>query len=253
MQNYFDLLREFFVTDFKLRYKHSYLGFLWVVIKPLSYYAILFIIWTSLFGNSDNFASYLLIGIFVISYFAEGVQFGLQSLQNKQHIILKVNFPREIVVFSSIAISTVNFLINFGIFAVFRLITNAVIFGSNWGLFVLGVVFLTELLLGIAFFISVVSLRLTDIKHLVELLIQLTFWATPVFYQFDRLPENIGKILSIANPLVLILDMIRAGLFPNTPTPLTSTILLFGSLVTLFTICGYTYFKRSLPKLAEYF
>jgi ABC-2 type transport system permease protein len=253
MNNYLDLLREFFVTDFKLRYKHSYLGFLWVIIKPLSYYAILYTIWTSLFGNTENFASYLLIGIFVISYFSEGVQFGLQALQNKQHIILKVNFPREIVVLSSVAIATINFFINLTLFALFRVSINMSLVSEHWWLLVLGIVYLTVLLLGIAFFISVISIKLTDIKHLVELLIQLVFWATPVFYQVEQLPSNIAFILARVNPLVLILNMVRGGVFLGYPSPEPEHILTLGVLILTFTAIGYGYFKRRLPKLAEYF
>jgi len=253
MNNYLDLLREFFVTDFKLRYKHSYLGLLWVVIKPLAYYAVLFTIWTSLFGNTVNFASYLMVGILVITYFSEGVQYGLQCLQNKRHIILKVNFSREIVIFSTIAIATVNYLINFTIYGIFRTVTHEHIFGTNWGYFVLGLVLLTELLLGIAFFISVVSIRLTDIKYLVELLLQLIFWATPIFYKIERLPSNIAHYLTLFNPLVLILDIMRAGLFNDHAPPSVSSILIIAMNISIFTILGYFYFKKSLPKLAEYF
>lgn len=253
MSNYLDLLREFFVTDFKLRYKHSYLGVLWAIIKPLSYYVVLFTIWTSLFGNTVDFASYLLIGILVISYFSEGVQFGLGCLKYKQHIILKVNFSREIVIFSTIAIATVNFFINLAIYCIFRVSTDAPIFSENWGFFVLGFLMLTELLFGIAFFISIISIKLTDIKHLVELVLQLIFWATPVFYKLERLPERLGQILTIFNPLVIIMDIIRAGVFDDYTAPRWRYIIALNLFITVFTVCGYIFFKKSLPKLAEYF
>ena len=253
MSNYFDLLKEFFVTDFKLRYKHSYLGFLWVVLKPLSYYLVMNIVWTSLFKTTGNYSSYLLIGILTITYFMEGITFGLQSLVNKAHIILKVNFPREIVVFSAIAIASINFLINFCIYLSFRLFAEQPLFSINWGYFVWGILLLTTLLLGISFFISIISVRYHDIKHLIELVLQLVFWATPVFYRIEQLPRDIANIISIYNPLTLVIDLIRAGLLNDVPIPNTFDALVKSALVLVFTFAGFVFFKKSLLKIAEYF
>ena len=253
MSNYYDLLKEFFVTDFKLRYKHSYLGFLWVILKPLSYYTVLYVVWTALFGNTPDFSAYLLIGILALSYFNEGVQFGLQSLFNKAHIILKVNFPREVVVFSSVAIATVNFLINFGIFIVFRIVSGKDIFSSQWWYFVIGFLLLTILLLGISFYTSVISIKFQDIKHLVELVLQLMFWATPIFYQLDKLPTRISTLLTWGNPLVLLLGMLRAGLLNSAAPPAPNAIIAMAIFVIVFTTLGFFFFKKSLPKVAEFF
>ena len=251
--HYFELFREFFITDFKLRYKHSILGFFWVVLKPLSYYAVMFIVWTSLFGNTANFASYLLIGILILNFFTEGVQFGMQSLQNKAHIILKVNFPREVVVFSSIAIAAINFLINMGIYFLFRIASQSPLVSNTWWYLFLGLFCLVTLLLGIAFFISIISIRYHDIKHLVELLLQLTFWATPIFYKIESLPQQIAQIISTLNPLVPVLLMVRAGVLPDSSIPSTLLILATVTFSCVFAFTGYVFFKRSLPKIAEFF
>lgn len=253
MSNYADLLKEFFVTDFKLRYKHSYLGFLWVILKPLSYYVVLNMVWTSLFKTAADYSSYLLIGILTITYFTEGVAFGLQSLFNKAHIILKVNFPREIVVFSTIAIATVNFFINFGIYIMFRVLAQQPIFSANPLYFVWGIVLLTILLLGISFFISIISVKYHDIKHLVELVLQLVFWATPVFYTFKQLPTYMANILTTFNPLVIILDLVRAGVLNVEHPPNTEEAVIKSVAIVLFTYVGFVFFKKSLLKIAEYF
>lgn len=253
MSNYADLLREFFITDFKLRYKHSYLGFLWVVLKPLSYFAVLTLVWTSLFNTPANYSSYLLIGILVITFFTEGVSFGLQALFNKAHIILKVNFPREIVIFSTIAIATVNFFINFCIYLTIRLISHQPLFSDDGLYFLWGVLLLAVLLLGISFFISIVSVKYHDIKHLVELLLQLVFWATPVFYKLDQLPVKISQIISTFNPLVVIMDLVRAGVLIEAPKPETHDAFIKSLIIIAFAFTGFIFFKKSIPKIAEFF
>lgn len=251
--NYFDLLREFFVTDFKLRYKHSYLGFLWVVMKPLSQYAVLYVIWTSLFDKTADFASYLLIGILSLSYFSEGVVFGMQSLQNKAHIILKVRFPREVVVLSSVMIATVNFLINLCIYFAFRLVSQEALFSQNWPLFIYGFVLLTVFLFGLAFYTSIISVKYHDIRHLIELLLQLMFWATPIFYSLDQLPASIAQILRTFNPLVTVVALFRGGLLQNADQISWTTTIVMTVFVVFFTLLGFWTFKKRLPKIAEFF
>lgn len=253
MSNYTDLLKEFFVTDFKLRHKHSYLGLLWVILKPLSYFIVLNLVWTSLFETSVNYTSYLLIGILTITFFTEGVAFGLESLFNKAHIILKVNFPREIVVLSSIAIATLNFLINFCIYLTIRIFNHQPLFGTHWWYFILGTILMIIFLLGISFFISVVSIKFHDIKHLVELLLQLVFWATPVFFKLSQLPTTIGKLIATFNPLVTILNLIRTGVLDDVPIEHSQIMIVHTVAIIFLFVFGFLFFRKNLPKIAEYF
>ncbi|WKZ30424.1 MAG: ABC transporter permease [Candidatus Dojkabacteria bacterium] len=251
--NYFELLREFFITDFKLRYKHSYLGFLWVVLKPLSYYVVLFVIWTSLLGKGEDFASYLMLGILTLTYFVDGVIFGMQSLYNKAHIILKVNFPREVVVFSAIGIAATNFFINLGIYFLARIVSGKPLISEFWYWGLLAIILETILLLGISFFTSIITVTMQDIKHLIELVLQLIFWATPIFYSLSSLPAWLGQTLTIVNPLVIIVSLLRAGLIGEALTINPWHILVFSVGVVVFTVLGYIFFKAKLPKIAERF
>ena len=60
------LLHELVVTDFKLRYQGSILGYLWSVIKPIFLFAILYVVFGIFMrGNQgvDHYPVYLLLGI----------------------------------------------------------------------------------------------------------------------------------------------------------------------------------------------
>lgn len=252
-QNYFELLREFFVTDFKLRYKHSYFGLLWVILKPLSYYVVLFVIWTSLLQRGPDFASYLMLGILTLTYFTDGIIFGMQSLNTKAHIILKVNFPREVVVFSAIAIAATNFFINIGIYMVARVFSGRSLVSEHWYLGLLAIVLETVLLLGISFFTSIITVTMQDIKHFIELVLQLIFWATPIFYSLSSLPEWLRQLLTVVNPLVILVSLLRTGFIgdPLVVSPLV--IVVFSCSVFIFTFLGYLFFKSRISKIAEQF
>ena len=113
-QSNYDLLIEMVKTDFKLRYHGSVLGFIWVLLKPFLLFLILYIIFRYLFARGDIYFSLrLLLGLIIFSYFSEGTVHGLGALLSKANVILKVNFPRQIVVVASIINSLITLLISF--------------------------------------------------------------------------------------------------------------------------------------------
>ncbi len=253
-QNYIDLYKEFFVTDFKLRYKHSILGILWVIIKPFSTFTIMYFVWSSLLQTSEHFALYLLLGVITVNFFNEAVMFGLQSLYTKTHIILKINFPREIVVFSAVTIATINFLINLGIFFIFAFFNHLAFNLPGLLLAFIGILSLILLVLAISMVLSILGVKFHDVRHLVDLLLQLIFWGTPVIYDIKILPAKMRAIVNL-NPLTHILVSLRGGYLNN---PVMSSDLWVHSfemlliMLVLVFFC-YLFFKSNIKKIAEYF
>ena len=97
------LLRELVVTDFKLRYQGSALGYMWSILKPLFLFAILYLVFDkflSLGRAIEHFPVYLLLGIVKWNFFAEATSLGLQSIVGRGDLIRKVNFPKYIIVIS---------------------------------------------------------------------------------------------------------------------------------------------------------
>lgn len=253
-KNYIDLLNEFVKTDFKHRYKNSALGFLWMVIKPLALFSILYFIWTSIFRTRDQNSLFLLSGIMISNYFNDGITLGLKCLENKSHIILKINFPREVVIFSSTAVALINFLVNLGILLVFAIAAGIKL--SFWGLLlvVFSLLTLYLLILSISFFTSLGNILMKDLHHLVELGLQMVFWGTPILYSVDQLPDNLARIIKL-NPLTHILQAFRTGLLEADKVSINdfATIFLLFSIIFLFTSMGYNYFKPTVKRIAEFF
>lgn len=100
-----DLLRELIRTSFKLRYNDSVLGFIWVILKPLLTFTVLFIVFSNfksdVYGSIETFQVYLLVGVVFYGYFSESILSGMDSLLGLAHIILKVQFPKQLAVLSS--------------------------------------------------------------------------------------------------------------------------------------------------------
>ena len=254
MFNYIELLQEFIKTDFKLRYKNSVLGILWIILKPLATFSVIYTVWSNIMIMDGNYKMELLLGIMLMSFFNEGVLMGLGSLLAKSNVILKIKFPREVVVVSAVTISLIDFILNMIVFGIFCISTPVTVTGLSFLLFLLAVFTMYILIMALSLFLSVIFVKLKDIHNLTEVMLQLLFWATPIYYKLEMLPENLQKYV-LLNPLTTIVMSARKGMVTG-DTVVASD---FKNLAIVTAIClvvlliGIRFFKKRIPKLAEYF
>ena len=254
MFNYIELLQEFIKTDFKLRYKNSVLGILWIILKPLATFSVIYTVWSNIMIIDDNYKMELLLGIMLMTFFNEGVLMGLGSLLAKSNVILKIKFPREVVVVSAVTISLIDFILNMVVFGIFCISTPVTVTGLSFLLFLLAVFTMYILIMALSLFLSVIFVKLKDIHNLTEVMLQLLFWATPIYYKLEMLPENLQKYV-LLNPLTTIVMSARKGMVTG-DTVVASD---FKDLAIVTAIClvvlliGVRFFKKRIPKLAEYF
>lgn len=254
MNNYIELLREFIRTDFKLRYKNSYLGIIWIVLKPLALFSIIYVIWSNIMKMGADYKMGLLLGIMIMTFFNEAIMMGMDSLLTKAGIILKIKFPREITIYSAVTIALMDFAFNMVVFVIFSFFTPIHVTFVGFLLFLLAIICVFILTMGVSLFLSIMYIRLRDIHNLIEVGVQLIFWATPVYYTLEMMPENLRKII-ILNPLTLIVTYARKGLITGNQVRPTD----FLQLGIVFLVCcailllGTIFFKKKVSKIAEFF
>jgi ABC-2 type transport system permease protein len=97
------LLRELVITDFKLRYQGSVLGYAWSLLKPLFLFAIMYVVFGLLIklGSVEHYSVYLLLGIVLWTFFAEATNQGMASIVSRGDVIRKISFPKYIIVLST--------------------------------------------------------------------------------------------------------------------------------------------------------
>ena len=247
----FDLLMQLIKTSFKMRYQNSVLGVLWVLIKPYSTFFVLYSVRLSAAHNViENYALYLLTGIVIFNFFSEMVTQGQMGLLDRANIILKVNFPRQIVIVSVLINSLINLLINF-VFILFICVTTIgiTVWGILYFLFVCFVLLLFSF--GLSLFTSIITVRFRDLKNIFDLVLFLLYWVTPIFFVFgvDQL-ANSSYLLS--NPIGVLMNQARAGLqiYGTIDIPLVLAYL-FAALV--FALIGWVFFNSKIKKIAEFF
>lgn len=254
MYNYSELLWQFISTDFKLRYKNSYLGIIWIILKPLAMFSVIYVIWSNIFKMDESYKMGLLLGIMIMNMFSEAILMGLTSLMNKAGIILKIKFPREVVVFSSVTISLIDFMFNMIVFLIFSIFTP--IHTSLVGvlLFVMCIFSIFLLTMGLSLFLSIIFIKLRDIHNLMIVVLQLVFWMTPVYYTLEMLPENLQNIIKL-NPLTLLVTYARKGLITADAIRIDDfyQVLIVLLVCLIVFILGNLFFRKRVSKIAEYF
>ena len=243
------ILFNFAISDLKVRYRNSILGVLWSVIEPLLMLGVLYFVFSSMFKfDIPNFPIYLLLGIIVYNCFKNGTSFALNSLTNRATLITQIYFPRSIPAISSAITASIMLAIEVGILLIFMVAFQFVPPITILLLpLILGLQFL--FVVGICLPLSVLNVKFKDTEFIWGVVLSAGFFLTPIFYQFDMLPEFVQNILQFS-PMVQILTMAHhVVLYGMLPT-VNSILYAVGS-ISVITIIGYLIFRKFQAQMVE--
>lgn len=257
----FIILNQLVITDFKLRYKGSFLGYLWTLLKPLFLFAILYVVFVHLLKIDDgtpHFAVYLLLGVVLWNYFVEVTSNGISAIVGKGDLMRKLYFPRYVVVIAGSVSALINLVINLIVVFVFMLI-NGVDFRWDGLLLIPLIAELFTFGLGVSFLLSALYVKFRDINYIWEVVLQAGFYATPIIYPISAVvtvSPFIAKLL-LLNPVAQIIQDARWAVV--TPQSLTIGNMFTHGYVRFFPIVlvivlgvsAALYFRKKSPGFAE--
>ena len=244
-----DILFNFAISDLKIRYRNSVLGVLWSFIEPLLLLAVLFIVFSTMFKfEIPNFPIYLLLGIVCYRFFQNGTTLALNSLTNRSTTITQIYFPRSIPGLSAGITSAIMLVCELAVLGIFMVSFQ---FIPPITILLLPLVLALELLLvfGIALPLSVLNVKFKDTEFIWGVVASAGFFLTPIFYQFDMLPEMIQNVLQFS-PMVQIVTMAHHVVLYGT-LPSVNTILYAVGSISVITVVGYLIFRKYQTRIAE--
>ena len=243
------ILFNFAVSDLKIRYRNSILGVLWSFIEPLLLLTVLFVVFSTMFKfEIPNFPIYLLLGIICYRFFQNGTTLALSSLTNRSATITQIYFPRSIPGLSAGITSAIMLVCELAVFGIFMVSFQ---FIPPITILLLPLVLALELLLvfGIALPLSVLNAKFKDTEFMWGVVLSAGFFLTPIFYQFDMLPETIRNVLQFS-PMVQIVTMAHHVVLYGT-LPSVNTILYAVGSISAITVIGYLIFRKYQARIAE--
>lgn len=195
--------------ELKARYKDSTLGFLWSLARPLTQLLIYYVVVGQFLGAAraiDNFAIYVFAGLTIYTLFSEIVASGTGSILANAGLVKKVYLPREVFPLATIGSSLFNFVIQLAILLIAALFVGTMRLDASL-LFAFGSTALILIYGGaLALVLSASNVYLRDIQYLVEVVLLLLMWASPIVYSLEQvatvLPDWALQVF-IDNPITL--------------------------------------------------
>ena len=249
LYNYRELLKTNVQKEIRGKYKNSFLGVLWSFLNPLLQICVYALVFPLILKNDQpNYVIFLFLSLIPWTFFTSCVQQSASTMLQNGNIIKKVYFPREILPISVVTSGTINFLIStiiiFGFLIIFGLgITKYVPY------FPIILIIQYFLQLGISFILSSVTVYLRDLEHLIGVALQLLFYATPIVYAAESIPEDFKFIIEY-NPMTYIINGYRDIFYNQTSPDMLALGILFVISIALC-IVGYLIFNKLQKGFAE--
>lgn len=207
-----NLLLTLIKNNFRKQYLGSYLGLLWAFIQPLAFMLVIWFVFEMGFRvgpttNGTPFFLWLMCGMIPWFFIANGMTSGTGSIVNNVFMVKKVAFRVSILPLVEIGSALLIHLVLL-VFLVLALLRYGFSPSLYWLQLPFYVVCSIALLLGLTWLTSAIRVFIKDIGNFVSVLMQIGFWATPIFWSLDILPEKWQAIIQF-NPAYYIVNGYR--------------------------------------------
>ena len=232
----------------KLRYKGTYLGFLWNALEPLLTFLILYVVFTSIRDRPGDFGIYLLTGIMLYHVFTRGTLSGLSSIRNNKNFIITLKIGKEFYPITAVGSITLTTIVEMGVFLALLPIFQ---FVPSWTLILLPipVLLMLVLVLGLSYLLSILNVYLKDIQPLWGVIVHAMFFISPIFWyvsEVDGILLDFLKINPVGQVIELTHHIVVFGQIPPLNDWLYTSAIIFGIL-----FIGFIIFKKYENRIAE--
>lgn len=252
-ENYRELVWMLAKTDFKLRYQGSVLGYLWALLKPLLMFSILNFVFSSIFAargqGTEYYSLQLLVGILMFNFFSEGTNAGMQSLLSKSQLVTKIYIPRWTLILASTLNAALIYIMNLSVVIIFFAWKQFLPSFSAILLFILYSAVIYVIVLSFALLTAPLYVRFRDLSMIWEVLLQVLFYATPVFYSLQMMPVWVQQILLI-NPIAFIVHFTKEALISDHFPDLWQNAVFLTTVAIVASLSILSY-RRFAPRVAE--
>jgi lipopolysaccharide transport system permease protein len=243
-----ELIWNLTVVDLKNRYQNTALGFFWSLLSPLLMAFVLYFVFRHLYGQEQDFAVNLLVGIMAWQFFATGTSSSLNSIVGKANLVTRVYIPRQILVLSNVLAALINSLLTF----VVLLVMIVIVLGHlplTFPLFLLIFIPFFFFVYGAGLLLSSLYVYFRDLSQIWTVLVQVLFFCSPIFYPISIVPASVLPYYQL-NPVTQFIGMFRDVLVAGNLPSLFGIAVIIGFAAAAFLV-GSLVFARLHPRFAE--
>ena len=249
LYEYREMLKSLVRKDLKTRYKGSVLGFLWTFINPLMQLAIYALIFPYLMRVQEkNYAMFMFVALLPWIFFSTSLQSSTECIVENYNLVKKIYFPRQVLPLSVATGGLVNYI--YGLLVVLAGLLIAQINVTVYILYLpLVLLILYVAVSGFCLMLSALNVYVRDLEHIVNIVTMAWFYATPIVYPFDMLPQWLQNIL-VFNPMTPMILSFRDILYYGT-APNLQHLLIAGCEAAVIFVAGVYIFNALEKGFAE--
>ncbi|MEX0972419.1 MAG: ABC transporter permease [Solirubrobacterales bacterium] len=257
-RRFFDLLWLMSVTEFKRVYFGTVLGYLWSLVRPLILFAVLLFVFTKVFKIGGELRFYpvlLLTGIVLYTFFQEATMNSVSSVVVQEGVVRKTQFPRLVIPLAVVLTAAFNLALNLVVVFGF-LLAWGVEPTWTWLLLPIPAALIFIFAGAVSMALSVLYVRFRDMLIIWTVAAQVLFYATPILYPIEYVPESYRQLLFL-NPLAPIFEQVRVwAIEPDAPTAVDvvgGVAGLIPAAAIFVGVCVFAVwvFNRDAPRIAE--
>ena len=237
---YEPLLKQLVSRDLKVKYRRSFLGYIWSLLNPLLMMGVLTVVFSYLFRfDIPNYPLYMITGQTLWGFFNESTNMCMYSVIKNGALIRKVYIPKYIFPVSRVLSSFVTTSFSLVAIVIVMLFTQA---PFHWTILLFPIPMLLLLLFSMG-----IGMALSALYGVLTLA---WMYLTPIFYPLSALPESIAAAI-MHNPMFCYIDFFR-DLVLNGSIPDAQTWLLCIGYAVIALICGTVIFGKLQKRFILY-
>lgn len=207
------LIYNLVMRNLKIKYRESFLGYLWTMAIPACQISISYLLYRVIFKvDIPHYLIFLISGLLPWTFFSTVLSESMESISSNAALLNQMPIPIQIFPNTSAITNMINFLAAAPI-ALLVFLTSGLSFHMDFFMLVplVGLFYIMALALGLIF--SVLYIYFKDLKHVTSLLLQVWFYATPIVYNTEMVPPKIAPFLFYLNPVAGFFIVFRGIIF----------------------------------------
>lgn len=219
---YRGLIWNFAQRDLKARFKGTAVGWVWSLILPVASLLTYTIVAHYVFrggaphfgnGHTKSFAVWLFAGLTAWSFFANSINTAIGALLGAGPLLKKIYFPSHAPVLGAVVAVAIQSSIEIGLVMLAALVVGGGNIGVSWLLLPLWAAIFMVFVSSLSVLLAIANIFFRDLAHIVSVVLQLLFYATPVLYQATQFGHGKAYTILRANPIGQFVDLFRDNVY----------------------------------------
>src|SRR5436305_8705799 len=222
---YRELIWALALKELKVRYKRSVLGFLWALLNPLLLMIVMTVVFSNIIGtNTPHYAIFLLSVLLPWTFFSQSLAYAAESIVGNADLIKKVRIAKSVFPLAAVISNLINLFLSL-IPLILIIVAMRHPLYATWLFLPVPLLALTLFTAGATFFFAAANVYYRDVAHILQVVLQVWFYITPVLYSIDIFPAQYRWLLKL-NPMIFVLNGFRLsvyyGMLPTAQSVLAS-------------------------------